>query len=399
MFEVTATEKSTKARVGRFKTEHGTIETPAFMPVGTQGTVKGVSSRELRELNAQIVLGNTYHLFVRPGVDVIRHFGGLHKFMNWDGPILTDSGGYQIFSLAKLRKITDEGVHFQNHVDGTAAFISPEIAMEIQAALDSDIAMVLDECPPWPCDYDYAARSSELTISWARRCKKSWKNRAMEPGVSSPNRQIVADKATTSDEEQRHLLFGIVQGSTFEELRKSSAQAMVELDFDGYAIGGVSVGEPEEEMMRAVESSVPFLPQDKPRYAMGLGTPPQLLELIARGIDMFDCVLPTRLARNGTAFTATGTLNLKNAEFARDKNPIEQDCGCPACQAYTRGYIRHLIKAEEILGLRLITLHNLHFYLELIRRARDTIAHDCFDSFRKTFVANYRIRDPLNVRP
>jgi queuine tRNA-ribosyltransferase len=399
MFEVIATDKSTKARVGRVKTEHGIIDTPAFMPVGTQGSVKAVSSRELRELNAQIVLGNTYHLFVRPGLDVIRHFGGLQKFMSWDRPILTDSGGYQIFSLAKLRKITEAGVHFQNHVDGNPAFISPEIATEIQAALGSDIAMVLDECPPWPCGYDYAARSLELTINWAQRCKKSWEKRAVGPDLSLANRKIVADEDTRSEEEHRHLLFGIVQGSTFEELRKSSAQAIVELDFDGYAIGGVSVGEPEEEMMRAIESSAPFLPEDKPRYAMGLGTPPQLLELIARGMDMFDCVLPTRLARNGTAFTATGTLNLKNAEFARDKNPIEEDCACATCQEYTRGYIRHLIKAEEILGLRLVTLHNLHFYLELMRRARHTIAHDCFDSFRKTFVANYPRRDLLNHRP
>ena len=324
MFEVRATDKSTKARSGRLKTGHGLIETPAFMPVGTHGSVKAVSSRELRELNAQIVLGNTYHLFVRPGLDVIRHFGGLHRFMNWDGPLLTDSGGYQIFSLAKLRKITEEGVHFQNHVDGTPAFISPEIAMQIQGALGSDIAMVLDECPPWPCEYDYAARSAELTARWAQRCK-----RAVEAGVSPANlNNAVGAAATTANP----LLFGIVQGATFPELRKQSAQVLVEIGFDGYAIGGVSVGEPEEEMMRAIESGAQFLPENKPRYAMGLGTPPQLLELIARGMDMFDCVLPTRLARNGTAFAGTGTLNLKNAEFARDKNPIEHDFAFPACQ-------------------------------------------------------------------
>jgi queuine tRNA-ribosyltransferase len=385
MFEVRATDKSKKARSGRLKTGHGLIETPAFMPVGTQGSVKAVSSRELHELNAQIVLGNTYHLFVRPGLDVIRHFGGLHRFMNWDGPILTDSGGYQIFSLAKLRKITEEGVQFQNHVDGTPAFISPEIAMEIQTALGSDIAMVLDECPPWPCDYDYAARSAELTARWAQRCK-----RAVEAGVSPATSNNAAGTAAATEDQ---LLFGIVQGATFPELRKQSALAAVENGFDGYAIGGVSVGEPEEEMMGAVESSAPFLPDNKPRYAMGLGTPPQLLELIARGIDMFDCVLPTRLARNGTAFTAAGTLNLKNAEFARDKNPIKQDCACPACQEYTRGYIRHLIKAEEILGLRLITLHNLHFYLELMRQARAAIEKGMFDEFRKDFVGNYKTRE------
>ena len=385
MFEVRATDKSTKARSGRLTTGHGVIETPAFMPVGTQGSVKAVSSRELRELNTQIVLANTYHLFVRPGLDVIRHFGGLHSFMNWDGPILTDSGGYQIFSLAKLRKITEEGAHFQNHVDGTPAFISPEIAMQIQTALGSDIAMVLDECLPWPCEYDVAARSTELTARWAQRCK-----RAVEAGVSPANLNNAAGAAATT---ANPLLFGIVQGATFPELRKQSAQVLVEIGFDGYAIGGVSVGEPEEEMMRAVESGAQFLPENKPRYAMGLGTPPQLLELIARGMDMFDCVLPTRLARNGTAFAGTGTLNLKNAEFARDKNPIEQGCACPACNGYTRGYVRHLIKAEEILGLRLITLHNLHFYLELMRRARNTIEKGTFDQFRKDFVGNYKTRE------
>jgi queuine tRNA-ribosyltransferase len=367
-FELLAQDRESKARRGRLVTVHGAIETPAFMPIGTQGSVKAVSPGELRELNAQIILGNTYHLFVRPGVDVIKHFGGLHKFMNWDGPILTDSGGYQIFSLAKLRKITEDGVHFQNHVDGTPAFISPEIAMEIQAALGSDIAMVLDECPPWPCERDYAARSLEMTTRWGARCK------------NAPRKD-------------RQLLFGIVQGTTFDDLRQQSAQAVVDLDFDGYAIGGVSVGEPEEEMIRAVESSEPFLPKDKPRYAMGLGTPPQLLEMIARGMDMFDCVLPTRLARNGTAFASTGTLNLKNAEFAKDKRPIEEGCNCPACGEFSRGYIRHLVKAEEILGLRLITLHNLHFYLDLMRQARAKIDNGTFREFRNDFVNNYKTRD------
>ena len=371
MFKVRATDKSTKARAGELKTAHGAIETPAFMPVGTQGSVKGVSPRELRELEAQIVLGNTYHLFVRPGLEVIRHFGGLHRFMNWDGPILTDSGGYQIFSLAKLRKITDEGVRFQNHLDGTPTFISPEIAMEIQATLGSDIAMVLDECPPWPCEHEYAARSLEMTIRWARRCKAA----SIERGTS------------------QQLVFGIVQGATFADLRRASAEATVQIGFDGYAIGGVSVGEPEPEMMAAVENSEPFLPADRPRYCMGLGTPPQMIELIARGVDMFDCVLPTRLARNGTAFTAAGTLNLKNAEFTLDKRPIEEGCGCPACSEFSRGYIRHLIKAEEILGLRLITLHNLHFYLDLMRLVRDAIEDESFGEFRKQFVANYRTRD------
>jgi len=387
-FELLASDQHSKARRGRLKTAHGVIDTPAFMPVGTQGSVKGASPRELRELNAQIILGNTYHLFVRPGLDVIKHFGGLHNFMSWDGPILTDSGGYQIFSLVKLRKITEEGVEFQNHIDGARAFISPEIAMEIQAALGSDIAMVLDECVPYPCEYDYAAKSAEMTTRWARRCK------ALASAVSA---EKASNAPRTAHSTARQLLFGIVQGGAFENLRKQSAQAITELDFDGYAIGGVSVGEPEAEMTRAVESAEPFLPTHKPRYAMGLGTPPQMLEMIARGMDMFDCVLPTRLARNGTAFTATGTLNLKNAEFTLDKRPIEENCACETCRQFSRGYIRHLLKAEEILGLRLITLHNLHSYLNLMSQARTEIENGTFDQFRKAFVAEYKTRDAIPV--
>jgi len=397
MFELLAQDRESRARHGRLTTAHGAIETPAFMPVGTQGSVKAVSPRELRELNAPIVLGNTYHLFVRPGIEVIKHLGGLHTFMNWDRPILTDSGGYQIFSLAKLRKISEEGVQFQNHVDGTPAFISPEIAMEIQAALGSDIAMVLDECPPWPCEYDYAAKSAEMTTRWAKRCKEWAEANAQRTAdvvaAVVPSGSFENPAADTAAITAKQLVFGIVQGATFEELRQRSAQAIVDLNFDGYAIGGVSVGEPEEEMIRAVESSEPLLPNDKPRYAMGLGTPPQLLEMIARGMDMFDCVLPTRLARNGTAFTSTGTLNLKNAEFARDKRPIEDSCDCTSCREFSRGYIRHLIKAEEILGLRLITLHNLHSYLDLMRQARDKIDKGTFDEFRGEFVSNYETRD------
>jgi queuine tRNA-ribosyltransferase len=392
-FALLATDRHSKARRGRLTSAHGVIDTPAFMPVGTQGSVKGVSPRELRELHVQIVLGNTYHLFVRPGLDVIKHFGGLHNFMNWNGPILTDSGGYQIFSLAKLRKITEEGVEFQNHIDGTRAFISPEIAMEIQLLLGSDIAMALDECVPYPCEYDYAAQSAEMTTRWAKRCKE-WKEKNAErptPNAHRPTSEGGSINYQLSTTNQ--FLFGIVQGATFEDLRKQSAQAIVHLDFNGYAIGGVSVGEPEDEMMRAVEWAEPLLPRNKPRYAMGLGTPPQLLELIARGMDMFDCVLPTRLARNGTAFTATGTVNLKNAEFILDKNPIEENCVCDACHQFSRGYIRHLIKAEEILGLRLITLHNLHFYLNLMNQARAEIENGTFDQFRKAFVAEYKTRD------
>src|SRR5438128_235214 len=333
-FERLATDSHSNARRGRLTTAHGEIDTPTFMPVGTQGSVKGVSPRELREMNAQIVLGNTYHMFVRPGLDVIKYFGGLHNFMNWDGPILTDSGGYQIFSLAKLRKITDDGVEFQNHLDGARAFISPEVAMEIQAGLGGDIAMALDECVPYPCEYDYAAQSAKMTTRWAKRCKEWREQNAQRPTLNA-------------------------QRST-----------------DGVA-SAVSA-----------ESGAD---------ALGLGTPPQLLEMIARGMDMFDCVLPTRLARNGTAFAAAGTLNLKNAEFALDKNPIEENCTCQACREFSCGYIRHLIKAEEILGLRLITLHNLHFYLNLMSRARTEIESGTFDQFRKAFVAEYKTRDAITV--
>ena len=384
MFELLSKDPSSKARRGRLTTGHGVVETPAYMPVGTQGSVKAISSRELIELEAQIVLGNTYHLFVRPGLEVIRKFGGLHRFMNWDGPILTDSGGYQIFSLAKLRKITEEGAHFQNHIDGSAAFISPEIAMEIQATLGSDIAMVLDECPPWPCEYDYAARSLEMTLRWAKRCR-DWKEEnaeRSEPDGQTPN----------AESRMKQMVFGIVQGATFEELRRTSAQTLAAMDFDGYAIGGVSVGEPEPEMMLAAEWSEPHLPENKPRYAMGLGTPPQMIELIARGVDMFDCVLPTRLARTAAAFTAGGTLNLKNAEFTFQTGPVEEGCACEACRGYSRAYIRHLLKSEEILGLRLLSIHNLHFYLDLMKRARRAIEDGTFSDFRARFVSRYRTR-------
>ena len=375
MFELLATDPASKARRGRLTTAHGVIQTPIFMPVGTQGTVKAVSPRELREMDAQIILGNTYHLFVRPGMHVMRHFEGLHNFMNWQGPILTDSGGFQVFSLAKLRKITEEGVHFQNHLDGTPCFIGPETAMDIQATLGSDIAMAFDECPPYPCEYDYAARSLELTLRWAQRCR-DW--------------ALARDAAG----ERRGAVFGIVQGATFADLRRTSAEALVAMDFDGYAIGGVSVGEPEPEMMAAVENAEPYLPANKARYAMGLGTPPQMLEMIARGVDLFDCVLPTRIARNGAAFTALGTLNLKNNPYIMDKGPIEEGCTCPACREFSRGYLRHLVKSEEILGLRLISLHNLHFYLNLMARARKEIEAGTFERFRREFVANYKVWQP-----
>lgn len=339
------------------------------MPVGTQGTVKAVSPRELHELQARIILGNTYHLFVRPGLEVVRKLGGLHRFMGWDGPILTDSGGFQVFSLAKLRRIAEEGVYFQNHLDGTPCFIGPETSMEIQHTLGSDIVMAFDECPPHPCSHEAASKSLDLTLRWEQRCLDWW---AAQRDANKP------------------LLFGIVQGSSHADLREKSAKALVAMGWDGYAVGGVSVGEPEPEMMAAVENAAPYLPENRPRYAMGLGTPPQMVKMVARGIDMFDCVLPTRIARNGTAFTATGSLNLKNARFTLDEAPLEEGCTCYACANFSRAYLRHLVKAEEILGLRLITLHNLHFYLSLMNKMRDALQTGTFAAFRREFVSSYR---------
>jgi queuine tRNA-ribosyltransferase len=372
-FEVLSTDIVSRARRGRLTTAHGVIETPVFMPVGTQGTVKATTPSELLEVGAQVILGNTYHLFLRPGLEVIQHCGGLHKFMSWDRPILTDSGGFQVFSLSKLRRITEEGVHFNSHIDGAPCFLSPELSMQVQQTLGSDIFMTIDECPPYPCEYEYTATSLERTLRWAHRCR-AWVQK--RPNGTHP------------------LLFGIVQGGIYHDLREKSARELVSLDFDGYAVGGVSVGEPEPEMMRAIDNSEPFLPQDKPRYAMGLGTPPQLVEMVARGIDMFDCVLPTRLARNGTAFTATGTMNLKNATYRSDLRPIEEGCSCSTCRSFTRAYIRHLVKAEEILGLRLITIHNLHFYLNLTKQIRAALEAGTFARFREHFVANYVRYEP-----
>lgn len=377
-FELLATDPSSKARAGKLVTRRGVIETPVFMPVGTQATVKAVSPRELHELDAQIILGNTYHLHVRPGEKLIRDLGGLHKFMAWDRPILTDSGGFQVFSLAKIRKVTEEGVRFQNHLDGTPTFIGPEQSMEIQRDLGSDIVMAFDECPPHPCSHEDAAKSLALTLRWAKRCREWW-------------------DAQTDD--SKPLVFGIVQGSSYADLRREAAEALVAMNFDGYAVGGVSVGEPEPEMMLAVESAIPYLPESKSRYAMGLGTPPQIVEMIARGVDQFDCVLPTRLARNGTAFTAGGTIALKNAAYIRDEKPIEEGCQCYACQNFSRAYLRHLVKAEEILGLRLISLHNLHFYLGLARRCRAHILAGTFAEFRAAFVGGYAVRKTAEETP
>jgi queuine tRNA-ribosyltransferase len=373
-YTLLAKDPSSRARRGRLQLPHGVVETPIFMPVGTQGSVKAVSPRELDEVGAQIILGNTYHLNLRPGMETIGHFGSLHQFSNWKKPILTDSGGYQVFSLAKMRKITEAGVHFQSHLDGSKLFIGPEESMQIQATLGSDIAMLFDECPPWPCDEAYAEKSLALTLRWAKRCK-DW----------------ITQHEPKTDTGERQLHFGIVQGGVYQHLRAASAQALVEMEFDGYAIGGMSVGEPEEEMFRAADNSVPHLPETHARYAMGLGTPPQLVEMVARGIDMFDCVIPTRLARHGAAFTHRGQINLKGQRFSLDKGPIEDGCECHACTGFSRSYIRHLFRAGEILGIRLIALHNLHFYLNLMRRVREALENGSFASFRAEFVTTYRL--------
>lgn len=358
------------ARAGTLTLPHGEVETPIFMPVGTQGSVKTLHPAELNQLGAQIILGNTYHLWLRPGHELIRDFGGLHEFTTWRKPMLTDSGGFQVWSLAKMRKITEEGVRFQSHLDGTKMMLTPELSMEIQAALGSDIAMLFDECPPYPCDEKYAETSLALTTRWAKRCK-DW---------VSENQPLTAGKP------QYH--FGIVQGSVYAELRERSAKELVELGFDGYAIGGVSVGEPEHEMFRAIENTVPFLPVDKPRYAMGLGTPPQILEMIGRGVDMFDCVIPTRIARHGVAFTLDGPIHIKNLIHAKDPSPLCESCH-PHVAGFSRAYVRHLFRAGEILALRLLSFHNLHFYLSFTRRARQAIVAGDFENFKETFIQRF----------
>ena len=364
MFELLKTDAHTRARLGRLTTAHGVIDTPAFMPVGTQGTVKALDPRELREAGAQIILGNTYHLNIRPGVEIIRAAGGLHRFMGWAGPILTDSGGYQVFSLAKIRKIKPHGVEFRSHVDGTLLFLGPKEAMGIQGVLGSDIAMVFDDCPPHTSTPREVRAAVERTIRWARECREQ----PHAPG---------------------QLVFGIVQGGAHAALREHCAKAVTAMNFDGYAIGGVSVGEPEPEMMKAVEMTEPFLPADRARYAMGLGTPAQLMEMVARGVDMFDCVLPTRVARNGTAFTRKGTVIMKAAFNKADFRPIEEGCDCFACRHFTRAYLRHLINVDEILGVRMLSVHNVHLFLRLMADVRAALAAGTFAEFRREFVANY----------
>lgn len=363
-YELIAKDKHTGARAGLLHTPHGTFKTPMFMPVGTQATVKTVTPHELKDMGAQIILSNTYHLFLRPGTELIKEAGELHSFMNWDGGILTDSGGFQVFSLGKMRKITEEGVHFRSHLDGSKRFLSPEIAAKAQENLGSDIAMVLDECIPYPADYEYSKKSTERTTRWAERFVKAH---------------------TRSDRG----MFGIIQGGMYKELRKQSAYEICNLPLDGIAIGGLSVGEPLELMYDILEHTTQFIPENKVRYLMGVGTPDCLVEGVARGVDMFDCVYPTRVARNGMAMIRSGRMNMKNKKYEKDFSPLDSTCECYTCKNYTRAYIRHLYKAEEILAFRLVTIHNLYFLLQFMRDMRESIINGTFYDFMNSFKAAY----------
>lgn len=366
MFTQSHRDLHSGARLGQVKTLRGVIDTPCFMPVGTQATVKALTPAELDEAGAQIVLSNAYHLFLRPGTELIKKAGGLHAFMGWKRPVLTDSGGYQIFSLALLRKVRDESVEFQSHIDGMRHILTPARVISIQQDLGSDIMMPLDECVHYPCAKEYAKTAMERTIRWARESKQA------------------ADKGEGA-------LFAIVQGATYEDLRKECALRLAEIDFDGYAIGGVSVGEPKELLYSMVEHTAAHLPVEKPRYCMGVGLPEDIIEAIGSGVDMFDCVAPTRYGRNGTAFTSEGKLTIRNAPYAQDFGPLDNKCSCYTCRNFSRAYLRHLFNTEEILGLRLVSLHNVYFYLDLMRRAREAIAQDKFVEFKKEFSNNYKV--------
>jgi len=361
-FEIIHRSSENSARLGRIYTAHGHVDTPAFLPVGTQATVKSVTPEELRDLGVQIVLANTYHLYLRPGHDVISNLGGLHRFMHWDGPILTDSGGYQVFSLAKLREVSYRGVTFQSHLDGSRHLLTPEKAIEIQEALDSDIMMCLDECTPYPATAAEARKSLTLSIDWARRCKESRKKNSGS-------------------------LFGIVQGGMFQDLRAQGVKALTDMGFDGYALGGLSVGEPKDAMLDVCAFTLPLLPDLLPRYVMGVGAPEDLVELVSLGTDMFDCVIPTRNARNGQLFVCTGTLNICNARYRDDKTPVEADCFCYTCRNYSRAYLRHLFMAKEILAHRLNTIHNIHYFMTLMSKMREAIREGKFALFKREFYA------------
>lgn len=370
-FQLQKTDENSKARCGILETDHGTIQTPIFMPVGTNGTVKTLSPPELSDNGVQIILANTYHLYLRPGDQLLAEFGGLHRFMGWNGPILTDSGGFQVFSLTDLRKIDEEGVTFQSHLDGTKHRFTPEKAIEIQYNIGSDIMMVLDECTPYPCEYEYAKKSMHLTVQWAKQSIRFWQEN------SNPQRP---DQA----------LFGIVQGSVYEDLRKECVEKLIDLDFPGYAIGGLAVGEPKSERNQTTDLCTDILPSEKPRYLMGVGLPEDILDSIYLGVDMFDCVIPTRNARNGTVFTSKGKLIIKSAKCKTDNKPIDENCTCYTCENFSRAYIRHLFNSNEILGLRLATLHNVHFYMWLVSEARKKILDDKFVNWKDQLLEQWK---------
>ena len=375
-YELIKEDKHTGARLGKIHTSHGVINTPIFMPVGTQATVKSMTSEDLEEMDANIILGNTYHLYLRPGQEIMEKAGGLHKFMHWDRPILTDSGGFQVFSLNDLRKITEEGVEFCSHLDGSRHFMSPEKSIDMQNTIGADIIMCFDECAPADADYEYTKKSMEMTTRWAKRCKNAHRR---------PDDQA---------------LFGIVQGGMYEDLRAESVRGLTEIDFPGYSIGGLSVGESKDTMYRILDATVPLLPKDKPRYLMGVGSVDALLEGVIRGVDMFDCVLQTRIARNGTAMTSQGKVVVRNATYKEDFTPLDPECDCFVCRNYTRAYLRHLVKCNEILGARLLTYHNLYFTLKLMEKVRNAIMEDNLLAFKESFFKNteYNIKEKLECR-
>jgi queuine tRNA-ribosyltransferase len=362
-FKLIAQSTESRARAGVIRTAHGVVETPVFMPVGTRGSVKSVSPEELLAAGARIILGNTYHLYLRPGCDVISRFTGLHQFMHWDGPILTDSGGFQVFSLAKLAKISEEGVTFQSHLDGSSHLLTPGKVIDIQNCLGADIIMCLDDCIQYPATREDSLAALEITTKWAQKCKQAWQE----------------------SKNGRNALFGIVQGGMFRDLRERSAEELMNIDFPGYAVGGLSVGEPTTVMMEMADHTLPHLPETKPRYIMGVGTPENLIELVALGTDMFDCVLPTRNARNGQMFTQYGTVNISNAQYKDDMEPLESGCECYTCRHYSRAYLRHLYMARELLAYRLNTIHNIHYFICFMKQTREAIVADEFESFRKNF--------------
>ena len=362
-FKVIAESETSRARAGILQTAHGVVETPVFMPVGTRGSVKSVSPEELLAAGTRIILGNTYHLYLRPGCDVIRRFAGLHHFMHWDGPILTDSGGFQVFSLAKLAKVSEAGVTFQSHLDGSSHLLTPGKVIDIQNCLGADIIMCLDDCIQYPATREDSLAALEITTKWAQRCKQAWQE----------------------TKNGSNALFGIVQGGMFRDLRQRSAEELMKIDFPGYAVGGLSVGEPAEVMLEMADDTLPTLPETKPKYIMGVGTPENLIELVALGTDMFDCVLPTRNARNGQMFTQYGTVNISNAQYKDDTEPLEPGCECYTCRHYSRAYLRHLYMARELLAYRLNTIHNIHYFISFMKQIREAIVKDEFESFRKNF--------------